>query len=54
MLGICRKRAGTRSDSKPANEGARLRRLPALARRLERAFSQPVALSTSTAHCACG
>ena len=45
MLGDFYQRAGTRSDSKPANERARLRCLPGLARRLERAFGQPVALA---------
>ena len=45
MLGDFYQRARTRLDREPGHQRARLRRLPALSRRLERAFSQPVALA---------
>jgi hypothetical protein len=45
MLGDLCKRARTKPDRKPGDEGARLRRLPAPAGGLERPFGESVALA---------
>jgi hypothetical protein len=45
MLGDFCQRARTKPDRKPGDECARLRRLPALARRLERPFGESVTVA---------